>query len=133
MAGAAMAGNRRNYPAGPLRWRPVPTVELTLPSICEQADRLIGLGVHDIAGLPAECLRNSPDVAGALLVVHPRLATPSALAALLRVNDKPGFVVADMTDVDEFAAIPSVDVPDEPLYLVLDPDRGDAMGNWSPD
>lgn len=75
----------------------MPTVALTLPSIREQADRLIELGVHDIAGLPAERLRNAPDIAGSLLVVHPRLAPPSALAPLLRVNDKPGFVVADMT------------------------------------
>jgi hypothetical protein len=111
----------------------VPTVSLTLPSIREQAERLIELGVHDIAGLPAEPLRKAPDLSGALLVVHPRLAAPSALAPLLRVNGKQGFVVADMTDMDEFAPIPSVDVPDEPLYLVTDPDRGDAMANWSPD
>jgi hypothetical protein len=117
---------------GSLRCRPVPTVALTLPSIREQADRLIELGVHDIAGLPAERLRSAPDIAGGLLVVHPGLAPPSALAPLLRVNDKSGFVVADMRDADEFAPIPSVDVPDEPLYLLSDPDRGDAMANWSP-
>jgi hypothetical protein len=111
----------------------VPTVAYTLPSIREQADRLIELGVHDVAGLPAERLRNVPDIAGSLLVVHSRLVTPSALAPLVRVNDKPGFVVADMTDVDEFAPIPSVRLPDEPLYLLFGPDRGDAMANWSPD
>jgi hypothetical protein len=111
----------------------VPTVAYTLPSIREQADRLIELGVHDVAGLPAERLRNVPDIAGSLLVVHSRLVAPSALAPLVRVNDKPGFVVADMTDVDEFAPIPSVRLPDEPLYLLFGPDRGDAMANWSPD
>jgi hypothetical protein len=104
-----------------------------LPSIREQADRLIELGVHDVAGLSAEHLRNAPDIAGSLLVLHPRLVAPSALAPLVRVNGKPGFVVADMTDVDEFAPIPSVKVPDDPLYVVLGLDRGDAMANWSPD
>jgi Family of unknown function (DUF5701) len=49
------------------------------------------------------------------------------------VNDKPGFVVTDMVDVDEFAPIPSVKLPDAPLYLLRDLDRGDAMANWSPD
>ena len=38
-----------------------------------------------------------------------------------------------MADVDEFAPIPSVTLPDAPLYLVRDLDRGDAMANWSPD
>jgi hypothetical protein len=104
-----------------------------MPSISEQADRLIELGVHDVAGLSVDGLRNVPDAEGSLLVVHPRLAAPSVLAPLLRVNDKPGFVVADMSDVDDFAPIPSVTVPDEPLYLLTDPDRGDAMANWSPD
>ena len=58
---------------------------------------------------------------------------PPTLAPLLRLGDKPGFVVTDMADVDEFTPIPSVDVPDTPLYLVRDLDRGDAMANWSPD
>lgn len=111
----------------------MPAVAFTLPSIREQADRLIALGVHDIAGLPAERLRNVPDIGDSLLVVHPRLAAASALAPLLRVNDKPGFIVADMVDVDEFAPISSLTVPDEPLYLLSDLDRGDAMANWSPD
>ncbi|HEX2286610.1 MAG TPA: DUF5701 family protein, partial [Mycobacterium sp.] len=39
----------------------------------------------------------------------------------------------DMADVDEFTPIPSVGLPDTPLYLVCDLDRGDAMANWSPD
>jgi hypothetical protein len=104
-----------------------------LPSLPEQAERLIELGVHDIAGLPAERLRNVPVQPDSLLVIHPRLVPASALAPLLRVNGKPGFVVTDMADVDEFAPIGSVSVPNEPVYLVYDLDRGDAMANWSPD
>src|SRR4029453_12770350 len=86
-----------------------------------------------MAGLPADRLRNLPDNSDALLVVHPDLTPPSRLAPLLRVNDKPGFVVTDMVDVDEFTPIPSVKLPDAPLYLLRDLDRGDAMANWSPD
>jgi hypothetical protein len=38
-----------------------------------------------------------------------------------------------MADVDEFTPITSVRLPDAPLYLMGDIDRGDAMANWSPD
>jgi hypothetical protein len=111
----------------------VPGVITALPSLSEQAQRLLELGVHRIAGLPADRLRTLPADAGSLLVVHPRLASASALAPLLKLNDKPGFVVTDMADVDQFTPISAVKLPDAPLYLVRDPDRGDAMANWSPD
>ncbi len=111
----------------------MPSVTTTMPSLAEQAERLIQLDVHRIAGLPADLLRSVPDIGGSLLVVHPELVPASALAPLLRVNGKPGFVVTDMSDVDEFTPIPSVNLPDASLYLVSDLDRGDAMANWSPD
>ena len=111
----------------------MPSVTTALPSLSEQAARLIELDVHRIAGLSGDRLRNLPDRADSLLVVHPDLAPPSALVPLLRVNDKPGFVVTDMADVDEFTPISSVTLPDAPLYLVHDLDRGDAMTSWSPD
>jgi hypothetical protein len=111
----------------------VPSVTSALPSLSDQAERLIELDVHRIAGLPADRLRNVPDSADSLLVVHPELAPASGLVPLLRVNGKPGFVVTDMYDVDEFTPIPSVELPDAPLYLIRDLDRGDAMANWSPD
>jgi hypothetical protein len=114
----------------------VPSLTTALPSLREQAERLIELGVHDIAELPAEQLRT---VAGrdldepALVVVHHSIAPVSALAPLLRVNGRTGFVVTDMTDVDDFTPIKSVKVPNAPLYLMSGLDRGDAMANWSPD
>jgi hypothetical protein len=111
----------------------VPTAVTALPSLAEQAERLIELGVHDLAGLSAERIRDVPHIDQSLLVIHPRLVPASALAPLLRVNDKPGFMVTDMADVDEFVPISSVTMPDAPLYLVSDLDRGDAMANWSPD
>jgi hypothetical protein len=111
----------------------MPSVTTALPSLSDQAERLIELDVHRIAGLPADRLRNVPDIADSLLVVHPGLAPASGLVPLLRVNGKPGFVVTDMSDVDEFTPIPSVKLPDAPLYVIRDLDRGDAMANLSPD
>jgi Family of unknown function (DUF5701) len=119
-----------------LRCRAMPTTATTLPTLADQAETLIGLGVTDAAGIRAdqvrELCRQAP-AEPALLAVHPELSPASAMAPLIRCNDKQGFVVADMVDIDEFTAIPSVLVPDAPLYLVRDLDRGDAMANWSPD
>ena len=113
----------------------MPSASRTLPSLSAQAERLIELGVHCIVDLSADHIRSVSRTVQepALLVVHHNLAPASALAPLLRHGDKPGFVVRDMTDVDEFAPIGPVDVPDESLYLIRDLDRGDAMTNWSPD
>ena len=111
----------------------MPTVAAALPTLPEQAERLIELDVHRTAGLPAERLRTVSDDADSLLVVHPDLAPASALVPLLRLNGKPGFVVTDMVDLDEFTPIAAVRLPDTPVYVVRDPDRGDAKANWSPD
>jgi hypothetical protein len=54
------------------------------------------------------------------------------LAPLLRRDGRPGFVVVDMPDVDEFTPS-AVDLPDAPLYVLTGVDRGDHMANWSPD
>ncbi|MFI9819938.1 DUF5701 family protein [Streptomyces sp. NPDC052013] len=111
-----------------------------LPALGAQAERLIELGVHEIAGLPADQFRSFAKTAGApagasdtLLAVHPDVAPASALAPLLRREDKPGFVVTDMPDVDDFTPIDPVTLPDAPLYFLTGIDRGDRMANWSPD
>ncbi|OBG23612.1 hypothetical protein A5765_18580 [Mycolicibacterium celeriflavum] len=113
----------------------MPTVTTSFPTLTEQAETLIQLGVHDLARLPAGRLREmcARPAGRALLMVHPELVPASALAPLVRRNAKPGFVVSDMDDVDDFTPIKSVLLPDEALYVVRDPDRGDAMANWSPD
>ncbi|MGW2250665.1 DUF5701 family protein [Kitasatospora sp. NPDC001660] len=107
-----------------------------LPAPGAQAERLIGLGVHSIAGLSADELRAFATAAGdgdgALLVIHPAHAPASAVAPLLRHDGKAGFVVTDMTDVDLFAPLDTVSLPDAPVYLVTGLDRGDRMANWSP-
>ena len=105
-----------------------------LPTPTAQAERLVALGVHDVAGLSPTELRDAAAGAGdALLVVSPGLAPVSALAPLLRYRGRPGFVVPDMTDVDDFGPRDDVPVPDGPAYLVEDLQRGDEMANWSPD
>ncbi|UFR01534.1 DUF5701 family protein [Streptomyces sp. Go40/10] len=115
-----------------------------LPSPSAQAERLIELGVHRIAGLSAAELRafaasaeapaaEAPVDGGVLLAVHPDRAPASALAPLLRREDKAGFVVTDMADVDHFAPLDTVALPDTPLYLLTGVDRGDRMADWSPD
>ncbi|MFF5477198.1 DUF5701 family protein [Streptomyces sp. NPDC012935] len=114
----------------------------SLPPLADQAARLIELGVPELAGIPADELRTfAANAAGAgtgstegdaLLAIHPDRAPASALAPLLRRDGKPGFVVVDMPDVDDFAP-DTVDLPDAPLYVVTGVDRGDRMANWSPE
>ena len=117
------------------RARCVPMVTVAPPmlGLIDQANRLVELYVHRRAGVSASRLRDiAAGAAGqsGLLVVHPQLVPASYLAPLIRHSDKPGFVVADMNDVDEFK--PVVELPDSPVYLLEDVDRGDHYANWSP-
>jgi Family of unknown function (DUF5701) len=114
----------------------VPGALPSLPPLSDQAGRLIELGAHQIGGLSAAGLRAAAmgaEPRNALLVLHPDRAPASALASLLEHGGKPGFVVADMADVDQFSAIESAVLPAGPLYLVAGLHRGDEMANWSPD
>jgi len=122
-----------------------------LPPLAEQAERLVALGVPELAGITPEDLRSharrlaatlatttpaDPTADGpdrALLVVHPAAVPAAALTPLLEHAGKPGFVVVDMTDLAEFVPIDGIDLPEGPLYLVTDPKRGDELRNWSPD
>ena len=106
---------------------------MPLPSLSDQAQRLIDHGVHDLAGLtPAAMLAaadRGPD--GGLLVTSARA---SDLAPLLRLEDSPtkeGFVVEDMTDVDQFRPTDAAEVPAAP-YVVSGLDRGDGYLNRTP-
>ena len=113
----------------------MPTALQPLPPTAEQAERLIGLGAHRIGGLSAAQLREEAGRVHAdrgLLVIHPDRASASRLATLAEHGGKRGFVVADMTDADDFAAIEPVELPAGPVYVTVDLDRGDHMANWSP-
>lgn len=112
-----------------------PTQPPALPPLSDQAQHLISIGVAELAGIdPAELRRAAAaEVPGALLALRPDRAPASLLAPLLRHGEKAGFVVVDMTDLDEFEPIPEAGAPTGAVYLVEGIDRGDHMSNWSPD
>ena len=118
-------------------------------AIAAQADRLVELGVPELAGITAGKLRElaaalsaaaQPDPAPPaapghgqpLLTVHPDLVPTAQLATLMRRQGKAGFVVVDMTDLADFSPTDDISVPDAPLYLVGDVTRGDDMLAWTP-
>lgn len=107
----------------------------SLPPLTAQADRLVSLGVHKLAGLSSADLCDAAAAAhpreGALLVVQPELAPASRLAGLVERAGVQGFVVADMSDVDAFTPIDPL--PAGAVYLVDGLERGDELANWSPD
>jgi hypothetical protein len=100
-------------------------------------NRLLELGLADLAGTSTSTLEDLatrlPDVPNSHLAIHPSLTPARRLAPLLSRAGKEGFVVEDMTDLEQFEAIDGLDLPDAPLYLVEDIDRGDDMRDWSPD
>lgn len=105
-------------------------------SVASQIHDLIQRGVPELADMTAERFaalgQALPQEPGAVVVVHPELVAPSALAPLLRRSGKPGFVVVDLADLDDFGDIAGIDVPGEPLYLMQEVDRGDDLRDWSP-
>lgn len=118
-------------------------------AIAAQADRLVELGVPELAGITAGELRElaaalpasapsaerGPGHSGEgrpLLAIHPDLVPTAKLATLMRRQGKAGFVVVDMTDLADFTPTDDVIVPDAPLYLVGDVTRGDDMLGWTP-
>ncbi|KAB7746663.1 hypothetical protein GA707_03475 [Nostocoides sp. F2B08] len=92
--------------------------------------RLAGVSADEFRSLADDLI---PHGQSAVLVVHPALVPASRLAPLLDREGRPGFVVEDMTDLDEFVPADPVVVPDRPLYLIHQPERGDSMRNWSPE
>lgn len=101
-----------------------------LPSPIEQAERLISLGVHTSAGTTADDLRASAAACEDGLLVTS--APASTLVPLLRRNDKPGFVVEDMADVDAFLPTDAAPLPGA-TYVVTGLGRGDELANRTPE
>lgn len=106
-------------------------------TLAHQLQRLLDLDLPAVADVTAAQLTGwvaeLDERPGGVLAIHPDLAPPSALAPLLVRDDRPGFVVDDMTDLDQFGPVPEVVLPDRPLYLVTGIDRGDDMASWSPE
>lgn len=109
-----------------------------------QAERLVELGVPELAGISAGQLREcasalvapaipaDPATGRVALAVHPSLVSTARLATLLSREGKAGFVVVDMSDLADFTPTDDVHVPDAPLYLVGDVTRDDDMLGWTP-
>jgi hypothetical protein len=116
---------------------PAPSATATTPTVSEQLRRLVDLGVPELAGVSVEELRSATAElrggARSILVVHPSIVPASRLAPLLSRAGRRGFVVDDLTDLDEFEPIAGLELPDRPLYLVHELERGDDLRNWSPD
>lgn len=100
----------------------------------QQVEQLAGLGVADLAGLSTDAFRRLADglADDGVVCVHPKLVPPSALTPLLRNEGRPGFVVEDMTDLDEFSSVDVAEVPDRPLYVVHGVDAGADLLDWIP-
>lgn len=105
-------------------------------TLADQLHRLLDLGVADAAGVTERELTAHvhalPDEPGVVLALHPELVSARSLAGLVRRGDQDGFVVDDLTDLEEFSPIDGVVVPDRPVYLLHAPDRGDDLRNASP-
>ena len=109
----------------------------------DQVERLVTLGVPALAGLTDTAFRDHArelsggadglSTAPQVLAIHPSLVPARALAPLLSLDGKPGFVVEDLTDLEEFATVPGVELPVAPLYLVHGIDRGDDLRDQSPE
>ncbi|HEU5484240.1 MAG TPA: DUF5701 family protein [Microlunatus sp.] len=105
--------------------------------VTQQLRQLIDAGLAEVAGVTAAELtsygRQLPDEPDTVLAVHPTLVPARRLAPLLRHQGRPGFVVEDLTDLEEFEPVAGLALPDPPLYLLHGVDRGDDLRNWSPD
>ena len=119
-----------------------PAPSALLPPTAVQAERLVAIGPHEWAGLPAAGLRaaaSGPDRdrasegGGALLVLPPDRVPASELVPFVRWQERPAFVVIDMTDLDDHAPVADAAPPPGPAYLLYDPDRGDGYRDVSPD
>lgn len=67
----------------------------------------------------------TPERAPFLLVVNRTLVPVSARVELVTLNGRPGVLNRHFADVDTFA--PVLDVPDAPVYAVLDVERGEEF------
>lgn len=141
---------RRHSPARhprdvlPISWQTAQMnpVDTPLPSLSDQVDRLIDLGVPALLGQTNEDLRAAADhlssleVDNALLVPSSLPCDYADLMRLIVLDGKPGFVVEDFTDAASFVPVEGADsasviLPDT-WYLLEDPRRGDEFSNASP-
>ena len=110
-----------------------------LPSVTEQAQRLIQLGVPTLLEVGEDDLRSvaaglEPLTVGPCLLVPSRIpCTYADLMALVELDGKSGLVVEDFTDASSFevfdTAEPTATQLPQGWYLLEDPRRGDEFSN----
>lgn len=107
---------------------------MTDPPLDPRLDRLLALGLPELVGVtPATFIGYAARLPSeGVLALHPSLVPAATLARLLQREGKPGFVVVDMTDLEEFVAQPGTEPPDAPLYVLEGLERGDDLLNCSP-
>jgi hypothetical protein len=120
-----------------------------------QVELLISLGYGELTGLGDQGLRQvvgalrptvvartsampapAPSAVPFVVVLAPRLTPPARTMPLIirgARSPKPGFVSPDTADIDRFAPIDGVEMPDADAYLLLDVHRGDEYLSWRPD
>lgn len=105
-----------------------------MTSLAAQTERLIALGVPALAGVDADAFRAwaPAEAEDATLVVNPSLVPASRLVPMLERDGRAGFLVVDLTDIDDFVPIDGVTIPNEPLYAIRAVQRGDDLLGWSP-
>lgn len=112
-----------------------------LPTVEEQAERLIQLGVPLLFGQTNQQLRDAAQQLGpdsrALLVPSGQPPSYSRLMELVELDQKHGFVVEDFTDAEQFGVFDrdegaEAEMPSSAWYLLHDVARGDEFENASP-
>ncbi|MSS84470.1 hypothetical protein FYJ24_06775 [Actinomycetaceae bacterium WB03_NA08] len=121
-------------------------VNTLLPSVTNQAQRLIELGVPGLLGQdPGQVMsvalaleeKIGKESTEALLVPTRIMCSYADLMRLVTHQGHPGFVVEDFTDAADFITVTGpdskpIELPDSPWYLLTDPRRGDEFENSSP-
>jgi hypothetical protein len=120
------------------------------PLVLEQAERLVELGVHELAGIHAQDLRtlagrlarraasvevdtlaDADDGSAPWVLVVPGI-DPGDLMPLVQARGRAGYVDMSPSTPDRFSVIDSVEVPEAPIYLLRSFDPGDSLRNLPP-
>ncbi|WP_127782717.1 DUF5701 family protein [Rhodococcus sp. X156] len=122
--------------ASPAR-TPSPTATAELD---RQLDRLVDAGFPTLAGITedrlrtlAAPLREHLPAEPFVLVTSRELLAPERLVELARLRTKTGFTTMAADDLARFVPTADVELPDAPLYLLVDVDAGEETRNVRPD
>lgn len=118
----------------------VPTASDQLTELHRQTETLVDKGYPALAGLSDDAFRalvtplerQLPDQPF-VLVVTGALVPVDRLIEFTALNGKPGFTTMDVDDVARFRPTEDIDLPQSPVYLIVDVDTGKETLNVRPD